>query len=393
VIFTVVCPYCYHKINRKRLWFVCSGRPAPGYRACVKEVNDRRLGETAYREQMFPTFAPPLRWWFSPRKARCPGCNAESGEHVCPCCNTPLPANFGDGWSPVIAMVGARATGKTIYLTVLANQIQDVLRERFEADVWLFGDEARQQLAANEQMLFEDRELPALTQRPVDGRSEPLVFEWRRRHGPFGRFGSSYLSFLDTAGESLGTESGVAELQYLKNMDAMIVLLDPYSLPRVRERLNLTGETPRAASNALTVLGQVTQHLRKQEGLKSNQRLAKPIAVAFAKFDLLTDTLREEDRQTLFRPETDDPWYDETAGRAMHETMRELILDWEAGIDRHLHSHYETYQYFALSSLGRPPDLSTNKVSEKGIRPSRVPDPLEWLLSRYKLVPRKRSHV
>ncbi len=158
-MFTVVCPYCYHKINRKRLWFVCGGKPAPGFDACGKEVNVERLRETGYREQMFPTFAPPYRWWFSPRTARCPDCNAATGEHVCPCCNTPLPANFGDGWSPVIAMVGARATGKTIYLTVLAHQIQGALRERFEADVWLFGDEARQQLVTNEQMLFEDRDL------------------------------------------------------------------------------------------------------------------------------------------------------------------------------------------------------------------------------------------
>lgn len=320
-------------------------------------------------------------------------CNSITGEHVCPCCNTPLPANFGDRWSPVIAMVGARATGKTVYLTVLAHQIKGALRARFGADVWLFGDEARTWLATNEQMLFEDKDLPALTERPRDGRSEPLVFEWRRRHGRFRRrFASSYLSFLDTAGESLGTESGVAELQYLRSVDAMIVLLDPYSLPRVGEKMGLTTAKPVAASNAMDVLGQVTQVLRKQEGLKSNERIAKPIAVAFAKFDLLGDQLKEEHRQALFRPETDEPWYDETAGRAMHEAMRELILDWEAGIDSHLEAHYKNYQYFALSSLGRPPNLETNKVSDQGVWPRRVPDPLEWLLSRYKLVPGRRTN-
>jgi hypothetical protein len=392
-MFTVVCPYCYRKLNRKRLWFVCGGRPAPGYPRCVKEVNSRREQETNYVEQMYPTFGPPRSWWFSPRRAHCPACKGITGEHVCPHCNTPLPPNFGDGWSPVIAMIGARSTGKTVYLTVLANQIQGALSTRFGSDVWVFGDDSRSWLATNQSMLYERRELPAITEQR-DGRSEPLVFEWRRRYGRFRqRYGSSYLSFLDTAGESLGTERGVAELQYLDTVDAFIVLLDPYSLPKVGEIVGLTAETPVAASDALNVLQQVTQVLRRKEGLKSKHRITKPVAVAFAKFDLLESYLKDKHPrhlQTLFRPEPDEPWYDERAGRAMHESMRELILEWSPLIDTHLDVHYKNYQYFALSSLGRPPNYGANQIDSRGVRPLRVPDPLEWLLSRYGLVPRRK---
>lgn len=153
-MFGVTCPFCYHRTSRLRLWFVCSGRHAPGYPACEKKVNRRRHHETGYEEPMYPTFPPPLRWLPSPRRAHCPSCKGWTGEHVCPECHTPLPANFGGGFSPVIALVGARSTGKTVYLVVVAEHLRTVLRDRFRANVWLYGDEARRWQAANAEAIF-----------------------------------------------------------------------------------------------------------------------------------------------------------------------------------------------------------------------------------------------
>ena len=389
MIFHVTCPFCYHPTNRLRPWFECSGMAAPGFPQCPKKPDPDRQRETGNEEPMYSVFRPPRRWLPSPLRAHCPSCNGLTGQRVCAECHTPLPANFGGSFSPVIAVVGARSTGKTVYLTVVAHYLRTVVRDRFGATVWLFGDDASKTLEANVKAIFEQGSLPALTEQR-DGRSEPLVFEWRRRRRIFRRYRSSYLSFLDTAGESLGTRTGVQELKFLAGVDSFIVVLDPFTLPGARDRLSLPEGAPTAESNAYEVLAQVTEVIRKAAGTGRQARIKKPIAVAFAKIDALQGVLG--DGHPIFGAEANGPSVDDAAGRAVHESVREMLRDWEAtNIDDHMEANYSNYRYFALSSLGRPPDYEHYTVAEGGVRPLRVADPVVWLLSVYKLIPRRRG--
>jgi hypothetical protein len=388
-MFGVTCPFCYHRTNRLRPWFECSGMAAPGYPSCPKKPDPVRQRETGNDEPMYPAFPPPWLWLPSPRRAFCPDCNGRTGQHVCAECHTPLPANFGGSFSPVIAVVGARSTGKTVYLTVVAQHLSTVVSDRFGATVWLFPDEAYKTHQANVQAIFEQGSLPAFTEQR-DGRSEPLVFEWRRRRRAFSRYRSTYLSFLDTAGESLGTRTGVQELRFLSGVDSFIVVLDPFTLPGARDRLSLPEGAPTAESNAYEVLAQVTEVIRKAEGTGRRARSKKPIAVAFAKIDALRGVLGEG--HPIFGAEATRPWVDDAAGRAVHESVREMLRDWGASnIDDHMRANYSHYRYFALSSLGRQPDYEHYAVAEGGVRPLRVADPVAWLLSVYRLVPRRRG--
>jgi len=389
VTFKVTCPFCYRRTSRLSPWFVCSGWPAPGFKACERTVDTRRREQTGYADPMYPVFAPRVKWLPTPRRTKCRWCQGRTGEHVCRECHTPLPAHFGGGLSPVIALVGARSTGKTVYLAVVANHLQTVLRDRFRASVWLSVDERRDWLRATAGAIFDEGTLPIITQQR-DGRSEPLVFEWRRRTGRlFRRYRSTYLSFLDTAGESLGTQRGVAEMRFLAGADAFIVLLDPFTLPTARDRLSLPDAAPSAEASALDVLAQVTEVLRNSGGIGRRERIRTSIAVAFAKIDALRGYLGED--HPIFARETSSPWYDEASGRAIHESVRELLRDWGArDIDDFMEANYTNYRYSAVSSLGRPPDYAHNTVAEGGVRPMRVGDPLVWLLSRYKIVPSRR---
>lgn len=388
-MFDVTCPFCYHRTNRLRPWFECSGMAAPGWPACPKKPDPVRQSEAGREEPMYPVFPPPWSWLPSPRRAYCPDCNGRTGQRVCAECHSPLPANFGGSFSPVIAVVGARSTGKTVYLIVVAEHLRSVVRDRFGATVSLFPDEAYKTHQENVEAIFENGSLPALTEQP-NGRSEPLVFEWRRQRRIFGRYHSSYLSFLDTAGESLGTRTGVQELKFLGGVDSFIVVLDPFTLPGARDRLSLPTGAPTAESNAYEVLAQVTEVIRKAEGIGRGARIKKPIAVAFAKIDALKGVLG--DGHPIFGAESTNPWVDNAAGRAVHESVREMLRDWEAGnIDDHMQANYSNYRYFALSSLGRPPDYEHYAVAEGGVQPLRVADPVVWLLSVYRLVPRRRG--
>jgi hypothetical protein len=391
-MFDVTCPFCYHRTNRLRPWFECSGIAAPGYSMCPKRPDPDRQRETGNDEPMYPVFPPPWLWLPSPRRARCPDCNGRTGQRVCAECHSPLPANFGGSFSPVIAVVGARSTGKTVYLIVVAHHLRTVVRDRFRSTVSLFPDEAYRTHQANVEAIFEKGSLPALTEQR-DGRSEPLVFEWRRRRISsriFRRYHSTYLSFLDTAGESLGTRTGVQELKFLAGVDAFIVVLDPFTLPGARDRLSLPKGAPTAESNAYEVLSQVTEVIRKAEGTGRGARIKKPIAVAFAKIDALKGVLG--DGHAIFGAEATDPWLDDASGRAVDASVREMLIDLGAGnIEDHMQSNYSNYRYFAVSSLGRPPDYEHYAVAEGGVQPLRVADPVVWLLGVYKLVPRRRG--
>lgn len=385
-MFQVTCPFCYHRINRLKLPFVCSGQNAPGYAHCEQSVDAFRKSETLSEEPMYPVFSAPLQWLPSPHRARCPDCRGRTGRHACPACHTPLPANFAGGFSPVIGLVGTRNTGKTVYLTVVANQLRTVLRDRFGVDVWLYGDDARTWLTTNVHALLELGTLPEITQQPT-GWSEPLVFEWRRRSRQiFYRYRSSYLSFLDV-GESLDTRRGVEGLRFLTSVDAFIVMLDPFTLPGAEQHLALPESMPRP-SPAYDVLAQVTDVLREADGVRRRGRIRRPVAVVFAKIDAFRAYLGDD--HPIFRAESDLPWHDDVASRTIHDSVRELLRRWGAlDIDDHMEANYQNYRYFALSALGRPPDYENLRVARGGVHPMRVDEPVVWLLSLYKLVARR----
>ena len=202
-MFQVTCPFCYQRINWRQLPLVCSGRNAPGYPRCEQRVDPVRRKEARSEEPMYPVFSPRLNSMRTPRRAECPHCRGRTGQHACPACHTPLPADFGGGFSPVIALIGATKTGKTVYLTVGANHLRTVLRDRFAADVSLHGDAAHKWLNDNVDAIFVRGKLPELTEQR-DGRSDPLVFQWRRRSGRvFGGFAAAiYPSWTPRASRS-----------------------------------------------------------------------------------------------------------------------------------------------------------------------------------------------
>lgn len=389
----ISCPYCYHRIPGHRLWYQCAGRGVPGTPGCKPERDQARQEQTGYAVDSRPSF-PPTRPGPAPRRAPCPTCHGVSGIRVCPVCHTPLSANFGESASPLIAMVGAKGTGKTVYLTVLAHELRTNLRKRFAADVRLTGDRQggltspKQWLDRNVNAVFTDHKLFASTEQATDGRREPLVFEWRQEHKRLllRRLRTSYLSFYDTAGEDLTAQGTAHDLVYLEAADALILLLDPFMLPQAQDRLHLPKSAMVANEATIDVLGRVTEMLRSSHGISGRRRIPIPVSVAFAKMDAF-DTVLDDDHPLLRLPPTADR-YDEGAGQETHEHIRALLEDFGAGdVDAHLRLNYQDFRYFAVSALGAQPNYDTAEVDRNGVHPFRVDEPLVWLLSRFGVVP------
>jgi hypothetical protein len=398
------CPYCYRAFESNRLWFQCAGRGSPGHDGCYPADDAERFRLTGFSEQLRPAFPPAPRQPWQPwpaRRGRCPTCYGETAIRACPHCHSPLPVNFGEANSPLIAMVGAKGTGKTVYMTVLANELRNRLRRRFDADVRMTGGgqagfrSSQQWLESNVDLMYRDRELFPQTSQAPGGLRQPLVFEWRRRAPrPIGlghTFRTSFLSFYDTAGEDLTDLVTAHDQVYLGAADALILLLDPFMIPMARETIDLPGEAMATSTEStVSVVGRITEALRTSKVVRTNKMIQIPVAVVFAKMDAFFDVLGPNDPLRRESAHKDEAAFDETNGRKTHEYVKSLLHQWNADdIDTHLRFNYARYRYFAVSALGAEPDYQNAVVSSSGVTPHRVDEPLVWLLSQFKIVPRR----
>ncbi len=384
-----VCPYCYHPIDKDRFAFRCSGRGDGIKMLCepqADEARDRALGLKDSR--VLPSFVLTDGVQPSKGQARCPRCNGKTGIKVCPSCHTPLPSGLSDTGSPLIGMVGAKQTGKTVFMTVLLHQLQNGIARRHDAAVDIVGDMPDGRSAATawtmdlERPLFREGRMIEATRERRDGRQPPYVVQWRqsRRFLFLDRTKTMAMSFYDQSGEDLTRQDTLYAHHYLAAASGLIVLLDPLQLPMVRDEIVL----PRHAVNSdgeppISVLSRVTELLRSSHGVPGKKKVQVPLAVVFSKVDALFPVLGEGHpiRQVNGSGLGEDA--------SVHEHVRGLLHRWGAdNVDAHLRQNYSNFRYFAVSALGAPP--KEDGIAPGDIRPLRVEEPLLWLMQTLRLL-------
>ncbi|MEV6302267.1 zinc ribbon domain-containing protein [Actinoplanes sp. NPDC051861] len=394
----LACPFCYHPIKRRSdLWFLCRGRPAGNRPACRRQVDPVRLNQTGFTEATLPAFPPSAELSLLPTsKANCPYCGGETQSRACPECHTKLPMEFGVSASPLISMLGARGTGKTVFLTVLSDELQqERIRKEFGATVQPIGSGQEgftsQAKAVRERIhqVYVEGQLFDTSPQARDGRKEPMVLEWRNERPTGNRLGlrrqrTHYLSFFDTAGEDLAHDADTHSLHYLRASNYLILLLDPFQLPEVQQMLNLPEAAILNREPTRDVLTRITETL-KDSAHWNGRQITVPVAVAFTKMDGFF-ARHLDDSHPLRRAERRPGGYDEVHGRLIHEQMAALLEDWGGGdINSQLRAWYRDYQYFFVSALGEQPNYESATTRERP-RPVRVEEPLLWLMSKGGLV-------
>lgn len=379
------CPFCFRRVDTSRLAFQCSNR---GIKKCTLAEDQKRkdlTGNTAVSYRTFP--APPGR----NAPAICPDCGATATRRACSQCHTAVPIDFVDSDSPMIGIVGSKGSGKTVLMTVLTKQLREVVGKRFGAAVRMATDnpDGTQGIdaykATREATLYDGRSLPPPTNQNAAARRSPLVLLWQgmqaRRIGG-SRPMSTILSFVDTAGEDLTDLDTTFTLQYLTVCDGLIVALDPFALPGARSRLNLPGAAVQTADGTpLDVVARITEVLRNELQVRKNKKIKIPVAMVFTKIDAFYE-LMDRGNPIMSAPSAV-PVYQEVDGEAVHEHVRALLHEWDAGdIDIHMQLNYADFRFFAVSALGAEPDYVTRSVSTGGVRPHRVEDPILWLLAK-----------
>jgi hypothetical protein len=391
------CPYCYSGFSEREIWFRCSGRIGPKGERCRPEIDKLRRDRTGFNVALPPVFDADGRQ----RAADCPKCLAESTTRICPACHMQLPVHFGKVRSRLIALVGAKESGKTVYMTVLVHELMHRVGEDLNAAISGADDETRLRFASDyEQPLYRDSRLLAPTTTAAARDRAPLVFRFTTegrssrlsRNGP-GEPQRTLLSFFDTAGEDLRSTRAVEEnVQYLAAADGVVLLLDPLQMRGARQ-LAAPGTrlpTPGAAGDEpANVLENITDLIMAKERIKASQRIGKPLAVVFTKMDALLHEFKET--SPLLRPPAHTPYFDERDSLEVHAEIQRHLARWEGSrIDQIAQKNYRTYRYFGVSALGETP-TKDNRVSPRGIRPYRVTSPFTWMLAQFGTIPLERG--
>jgi GTPase SAR1 family protein len=378
------CPFCFRRIDSGALAYQCTGA---GARPCTSKEDEARVRLTKNHAESFPTFRPTER----SGTPACPECGGPARRRACPECHTALPIDFVDSKSPMIGLVGAKGSGKTVLMTVLVKQLREVVGQRFGAAVMVATDNPDGSAGMGEYKqnrenpLFEGKTLPPGTEQNVAVRRSPVVLRWQQPvRGRLGRESvqSTILSFVDTAGEDLDSMENAFTLNYLSAADSLMVALDPFTLPGARSSLHLPREAIQSSDGSpLEVLNRVTELLKTEHEVKGKKRIKIPMAVVFTKIDAFFDQLEPD--SPLRQASSTRAAYDEQAGQEVHEHMRALLARWHASdIDTYLKLNYDNFRYFGVSALGAQPDYASLRLAPGGVQPHRVDEPVLWLMSK-----------
>lgn len=186
------------------------------------------------------------------------------------------------------------------------------------------------------------------------------------------------LYLYDPAGEAFDDAESLILHKYQDYLSGMIFLIDPFSLPEVREEyaddLKAAGaEIKPSRLPPEDALSRVLINLEQNFELGRTERIPACLAVVVSKADAfdLADSLGEPAAETHL------PGASAGDCRSLqHRLVRDQLLRWgEAGLVDQCESRFKKVRFFACSALGRAPD-----ESQRAFTPWGVLEPLLWVL-------------
>ncbi|MEU0331922.1 hypothetical protein [Streptomyces sp. NPDC006193] len=404
---TVICPYCFARASAAGLPYRCQMSPT-GVLAgtpCGPERDDvwaafAGPGAPPAARMRGPVFTPA-------RKALrlgaagggggsvpCPRCGVTTTVRVCRSCHSDLPSDYCDQDSRIIALVGAKASGKSTYVAVLRNELDHRVGQAYHASLAAMGQSTQTRDKEMAENLYERLRLPDATRPAALGFNDPLLYRLSLpRRTLLGRSGTRHttLVFFDAAGEDLADAEAMERYtRYLSAADGIILLVDPLQLGSVRDRLPVHDgpPLPEVETSPRQIAADLATQLRAHGKGGKGGRVDTPIAVAVTKTDMLRPLLDPHSPLLRNAPHTGGA-YDTEDRLAVHEELRTLLTEWDSGaLLRQLELDFARLSLFGLSALGAPPPAhAPADVPKSGPQPVRVEDPLLWLLSLRGLLP------
>ena len=388
---TITCPFCFEDFKYSEAEYSCANA------RCAQE-EDRVYAEArsltrAVRSHVFKGPAPSVLSRLSNRipSASCDKCGRPSSKRLCPSCHFELSHDAGLTDDHLIAIIGAKNTGKGHYFGTLVYRLEHETGMQFQFSLRQLGDETRERYPTDyEKPLFERRTtLTPTTPAAVDHKTKtPMVFRLTLRDGKR-TIKAVNLSFFDSAGEdmrSLDTMS--TEARYISRAAGIIFLLDPLQIPAVRQQVP-SANLPEADVNSqpVHIVERLIELFERERGLAAIDRIETPVAFVLSKIDMLLPILNPG--SALFRTGEHFGYFNLSDAQTVHTEIWNYLQTWMgAGFPSRVETGFETHHYFGVSSLGRPPSDQGKLESISSIR---IEDPLLWLLYKFGLISGKKD--
>ena len=391
---TASCPYCFTPVEADRIGFRCVGAciPRPDVQASFYAGKSLAVPPVYCmirndRTKQLPTYVV------------CRRCGAQTAQEVCLVCHRDLPPRWRQARTFTMTVTGARDTGKSVYIAVVVQMLLRYAQQR-SCTVMAYT-QGTQDVYGNDyyEPLYHRNVVMEGTPSMTGGgayQEDPLI--WEIAGGDGGRF---YLVMRDIAGEDLERLTGrEGAFSFIDRADLILFLFDPLMLDAVRKVLS--GLIPDLDTNRKGVRpGEVLPKILAQMSSGGSR-----LALTICKFDALQQLPRANSKMApvLANPAAHFNW-DDTMVRARTPSSKQRVraleedgafLDAEVcSMLRYLGEDAVTLQavqavrnrkiaalrHFVVSSLGETPQ-HREKLTERGISPVRVLDPILWGLSQ-----------
>lgn len=391
------CPWCFERFNAADVNFRCN---------TCKKVDDpilhsfwqeSRIVGPPISSKDYPTknkinfnngfeiFGTRLASW---EKIKCPKCGDKAYLMICPKCHNRVPNEMVKNKSYIISIVGARSSGKTIYITTLIDELKrrGMLLDNMGISAVNIADDPKQYTSARYEAmyksLYEQKKTPEQTQINDKNSKVPLIYELSRRNRK-----SIYLVFYDTAGENFNDINKIADnVKFLKESDAVIFLLDTFQVPYVHNALGLTKVSGDLRYDA--IFDNILGHFKEGDPDVRKSYFKKPMAFVFSKIDAILNNEKKFEETSIANMSMEkNSYFLSGDGVLLSEfdsistSIMGALNAWgESNFINNVKNNYKNAKYFGISALGdEPKGTSVSKVS-----PYRVLDPLVWILNELK---------
>ncbi len=394
-----ICPYCFNRHSLYDVKFRCENERCDleedpifsTFNGYSRPREMQRVISPPKPENMLGKITAKM-----PSECQCDECKEQTTHRICPSCHSELPTTIGDYEDLIFAIVGAKETGKSHFISVLIDKLMKDIGEAYDCLLEPINDDTIRRYREDFWTpVFKRKETINATpsgKASKDVRS-PLLYTLKFiKKGVFQQSKIDKvitLAFFDAAGEDLDAEDTMHTVnKYIYNSAGIILLLDPLQLENVRENITEKIHLPTVNSDSSEIVYRMTNLIRKAVNLKQNEKIDIPLAVAFSKIDAVESMLDPSSPLLFPSQHTESQAFDLIDFENVQTEIEELIKDWsESGMTRTLDANYKSYGYFGLSSLGYNPEAD-KKI--KKLEPYRVEDPFLWLLSKHKLIEAKK---
>lgn len=398
----ITCPYCFNAFDSNEVLYRCGN---PG---CKKEADEVFLNHWApYAATGEIQIAPEQKHLYAARKkflfgrdTSCDLCGSKKGyEYACPHCHNELPIPMVEKGASIISVVGGPYSGKSHYIVALLHELKEngykiglraTLQQIGQAD-WHTDKMYNEKLdILNNQhtVLIKTSEMAVPI--PWIIRIDSVDPNVRGAQEPKKTI---YLVFYDTAGESFADKDKMNDFApYFEHSVGVIVFFDTLSIPAIQKIMNVNNEDT-SVLVGVTNFGKTWEALNNIRTNTSEDSLkGKPFAFVLSKFDYVLNHSADLGFDISdFRDANGNPKdksfkngkkkFDANVIKLANDTIGGALEEWGCGnYVNEAETYYQPCSFFGISALGDMPN--GGMISEDGIKPYRVMDPLLWIMSK-----------